>query len=80
MELGKDHIKRVATTPEEFFPELRQDVLRLRETDPIFEAVCRDLELIAKLIQEARSEDTDLTECLEGLKDEIHGALKRNSA
>lgn len=64
-------------TPEQRFPEHREDIRRLREQDPIFEEICGDYELIAGLSGQNGPEDGAVAECLEGLAQEIERALTR---
>ena len=68
-----------ARNAEDFFPEWREDIQRLRERSPIFEEICSDLELVAGMLREEAADDAAATESLEGLKDEIRRALTRNT-
>ncbi len=68
-----------ARSAEEFFPKWREEIQHLRRASPIFEEICSDLELVAGLLRDEGTGDRAASECLEGLKDEIRGALTRNT-
>jgi len=68
-----------ARTAEEFFPTWREEVRRLRCSNPIFAEICNDLELVASILRDEGSADNAAIESLEGLKDEIQRVLMREA-
>ncbi|WP_424990930.1 hypothetical protein [Fluviibacterium sp. S390] len=78
MSVEREPDNPAAPTAEQFFPEWREDIRRLRANRPIFDEICRDLELVAGMLRDKDPDDPAATECLEGLKDEIRRALMRD--
>ncbi|PRY23548.1 hypothetical protein CLV78_10437 [Aliiruegeria haliotis] len=64
-----------ARTAEDFFPTWREEIRRLRGSHPVFAEICNDLETVAGILRDEGPADDAVTECLEGLKDEIRRAL-----
>lgn len=68
-----------ARSPEELYTDRRDEIRRLRKTDPVFEEICHDFELMAKVFREGRQGDEAVEESLGGLSEEIRRRLRRRS-
>ncbi|PSL19605.1 hypothetical protein CLV88_10527 [Shimia abyssi] len=66
-------------SPEDLFAEQRSEVRRLRNDDPVFDEICHDFELMAKVLREGKQNDEAVAESLDGLSEEIRRHLRARS-
>ena len=68
-----------ARSPEELYADRQDEIRLLRKTDQVFDEICRDFEVIAKILLEDQQCGQAAEESLAGLSDEIRLRLYRHS-
>ena len=78
MGIESDPTRTVAQTADQLFPRKRDEIRRLRRANQVFDEICRDYEVMAKMLSDNSLADVAAGESLEGLKDEISLFLQRS--
>jgi len=79
MGINSDPNRTVAQTADQLFPLKRDEIRRLRKNNQVFDEICRDYELVAKMLCDSSLTDAAAGESFEGLKDEISLFLQRSA-
>lgn len=80
MGVENDPNRTVAQTADHLFPRKRDEIRRLRTSNQVFDEICRDYEIVARILRDSPLTDVAAGESLEGLKDEIRLFLHRSVA